>query len=255
MLLLLRDVTKLSATRAWRSWPVALALVVYAVAAAIAGILVMPLGMIGGIIMSFVIAACWSSYLELIAQAVAGNQIRIRWDDFKRTFGARLWDVVSVMFAFWIISFLTAPLAAGDNGAAVSGVLAVAIAFFFNAVPELLYQGRSRSFALLLDSARFMLANPLIWLLPNLVFAAIALGAAGLLSVQHPGELLVVFGAFFSSPFGALMVFKGIPPWGWPLALAGVHFVMVFRGTLFAALVSGGGNARLRAFQAAQRRD
>src|SRR4051812_11222284 len=168
MLLLFRDVTKLSAERAWRSWPVALALVVYAIVLVAAGILLAPLGYVGGFIMSFGIAACWSSYLELIAQAVAGNKVRVRWDEFKRTFGARLWDVVSVMFAFMIISFLTAPLATGDNGPAVSGVLAVAIAFFFNAVPELLYQGRSRSFALLLDSARFMLANPLVWLLPNL---------------------------------------------------------------------------------------
>jgi hypothetical protein len=255
MLLLYRDVFKLSALRAWQSWPVALALVVYAVVMVVAQILLRPLGLVGGILMGFALAACWSSYLELIAQAVAGNKVRLRWDELKRTFVARLWDVVSVMFAFWIISFLTAPLAAGDNGVAIAGILAVAIAFFFNAVPELLYQGRSRSFALLMDSARFMVANPLVWLLPNLAFAAIALGATGQLRVQHPGELLVVFGSFFSSPLTALGVIAGIPPWAWALALIGVHFVMVFRGTLFAALVSGGGNARLRAFQAAQRRD
>jgi hypothetical protein len=253
MLLIYRDVLKLSAQRAWQSWPVALALVIYAIVLVTSAILVSPLGWAGGFIMTFVLAACWSSYLELIAQAVAGSKVRVRWDEFKRTFGARLWDVVSVMFAFWIISFLTAPLATGDNGVAISGILALAIAFFFNAVPELLYQGRSRSFALLMDSARFMLAHPLVWLLPNLAFAAIALGATGQLRVQHPGELLVVFSSFFSSPLSAAAIFAGLPKWALPLALVAVHFIMVFRGTLFAALISSGGNARLRAFQAAQR--
>ena len=255
MFSLLRDVAKLSAERALRAWPVALSLVLYAIVIILTGMLLLPLGFVGAIALSFVVAACWSSYLELISQAVAGSKVRPRWDDFKRTFGARLWDVVSVMFAFWIISFLTAPLAAGENGPAVSGILAVAIGFFFNAVPELLYQGRSRSFALLLDSARFMLAHPLVWLLPNLAFAAIALGASGQLHVQHPGELLVVFSGFFASPMSAVQVFANIPIWAWPIALGGVHFVMVFRGTLFAALTTGGGNTRLRAFQAAQRRD
>ena len=53
------------------------------------------------------------------------------------------------------------------------------MAFFFNAVPELLYQGNSRSFALLIASGRFMVANPVVWLLPNIVFAALLLLPTG----------------------------------------------------------------------------
>jgi hypothetical protein len=255
MLSLYRKVAVAAAHNAVRAWPVALSLVVYALLLFQASLLARALGMVGGILLGLVAAACWSSYLELIAQAVAGSKIRIRWDDFKRTFGARFWDVISVMFAFWIISFVTRPLTAGANGPALAAILGIAMAFFFNAVPELLYQGSTRSFALLMASARFMLANPVVWLLPNLVFAAVALGAGGGLRGHRPAELLIAFGTTFSSPIGVAGLLAGLPLWSLPVVLFAVHYVMIFRGLLFRELTSGGGgNARLRAYQASMRR-
>ena len=253
MLSLYRKVTVLAARRAAAAWPVALSLVVYAILIVGAGRLLLPLGMVGGFLLGFVVAACWSSYLELISQAVAGSKIRINWQEFRRSFGVRLWDVVSVMFAFWIIALLSSPLETGANGEAIGAILGFAMAFFFNAVPELLYLGNSRSFALLLDSARFVMAHPVAWLLPNVVFAAIGLGASGNLAIHHPAEALILFGTTFSSPAGVLMIVSRLPRWSLPLVLAGLHFVMVFRGVLFTELASGGGNARLRAFQAKMR--
>lgn len=241
MLSLYRRVTVLAFQRALRAWPLALALFVYAAILLMARILIAPLGIVGGFILGFVMAACWSSYLELISQAVIGSKLRLDWNELKRTFGARLWDVVSVMFAFWIISMVTQPLTAGPNGDALAAIFAIAIAFFFNAVPELLYQGNERSFSLLLASARFMMANPVVWLLPNLLFAAAALAPFGGLQVQKPAELLLVFGSVFSSPLG---IIARMPLWSWPLVLLGLHFVMVFRGILFAELLRGGGRAR-----------
>ncbi|HEY7376245.1 MAG TPA: hypothetical protein VIF57_29050 [Polyangia bacterium] len=242
-----------AARRAVAAWPALLAYPVYAVILVAATMAFAPLGMIGGLLIGLVVAACWSSYLELISQAVAGSKIHIRWDDFRRTFLARFWDVISVMFAFWIISFLTGPLTKGPSGAAAAGVIGFAMAFFFNAVPELLYQGQSRSFALLLDSARFMFRFPVAWLLPNVLLAALALAASGLLrQISHPAEALIAFGSIFS--FGGIAaVFLGIPRWSLPIALVVLHYVMIFRGLLFHELVSGGGNARLRAFQAKMR--
>jgi hypothetical protein len=250
MLSLYRRVTVLAARRAAAAWPVALSLVAYAIIIYVGVLLTAPLGIVGGFLVGFAIAACWSSYLELISQAVAGSKIRVRWDDFKRSFGVRLWDVVSVMFAFWIIGLVTGPLEKGQNGEAIAAILGFAMAFFFNAVPELLYLGHSRSFALLMDSAKFVMAHPVVWLLPNLVFAAIALGASGNLAIHHPAEILILFGTTFSSPAGPLLILARLPPWSWPIVLAGLHFVMVFRGVLYTELTSGGGNARLRAFQA-----
>jgi hypothetical protein len=253
MLSLYRNVMVEAARRAVAAWPAALAFPVYAIILVAAAITLAPLGIIGGLLIGLVVAACWSSYLDLISQAVTGSKIRIRWDDFKRTFGARFWNVISVMFAFWIISFLTGPLTKGPSGPAAAGVIGFAMAFFFNAVPELLYQGQSRSFALLLDSARFMFRFPVVWLLPNLLFAALALWAAGLLQrISHPAEALILFGSIFSAT-GLIRVFASIPRWSLPIALVVVHYVMIFRGILFRELVSGGGNARLRAFQAKMR--
>jgi hypothetical protein len=255
MLSIYRRVIPAAARNAIRAWPAALSLVVYAVVLFLGMMVAGSLGIVGGILLGLVAAGCWSSYLELISQAVAGSPIRLHWDDFKQTFGTRFWDVISVMFAFFIISFLTGPLRTGPNGVAMSAILGIATAFFFNAVPELLYQGSSRSFALLMDSARFMLAHPVVWLLPNLVLAALALAAGGGLRFQRPAELVIAFGNIFSSPTGVAGLFAGVPLWALPLALFGLHYAMIFRGMLFKELTgAGAGNARLRAFQAASRR-
>ncbi len=250
MLSLFREVTLLSARRAARAWPVALSFFVYAAIMLAAANLLAPLGMIGGLVLGLVLAACWSSYLELASQAVAGSKIRLGWHEFRRTFVARLWDVVSVMFAFWIISLLMGPALRGPNGERVAAIFGLAVAFFFNAVPELLYQGHSRSFALLVESGRFMIANPVVWLLPNVVFASLLLLPTGRLAVERPAELLLVFGGTFSSPLGLAAMVTAWPTWTWPLILFGLHYAMVFRGILFQKLSSGTGNARLRAFRA-----
>jgi len=254
MLHLYRKVAVTAARNAVRAWPVALSLVAYALILFGASLVTRSLGIIGGLVLGLVAAACWSSYLELISQAVAGSSILLRWDDFKRTFGARFWDVISVMFAFFIISFLTRPLGNGPNGAATTAILGIAMAFFFNAVPELLYQGDTRSFALLLASARFMLANPVVWLLPNILFATAVMAAGGGLHFEKPAEVLLAFGNTFSSPLGVIGLFSGLPLWVLPVALFALHYAMIFRGVLFRELVGGGGNARLRAFQAHMRR-
>jgi hypothetical protein len=136
----------------------------------------------------------------------------------------------------------------------MSAILGFAIAFFFNAVPELLYQGSSRSFALLIESARFVMEHPVAWFAPNVLFVALALWATGGLSLRHPVEFLIAFGNLFSSPVQVGALVTRLPVWAWPLALWVVHFAMLFRGLLFKELQSGGGNARQRAFRAAMGR-
>jgi hypothetical protein len=253
MLLLFRDAIVMAARYAVRSWPVALSFFVYAVILMAASMVLAPLGIIGGLVLGLVVAACWSSYLELVSQAVAGSKIRLTWAELRRTFMARFWDVISVMFAFWIISLLMGPLMRGPDGERVAALFGIAVAFFFNAVPELLYQGQSRSFALLIASGRFMIAHPVVWMLPNLVFASLLLLPTGRLAVNHPIELLLVFGKTFSSPLGLAAMVAAWPIWIWPLLLFGLHFIMVFRGILFQKLSAGLDNPRLRAFKAKMR--
>jgi hypothetical protein len=250
MLAMYRDLLVLAFRRSVKAWPVAFSVLLYAAILVAGGIVLMPLGIVGGILLSLLAAACLSSYLHLLSQAVSGS--RVVWTDVKRGFAARFWDVVSVMFAFWILSFLTTFLirGAGPNGPAVGAMVGLAMAFFFNPVPELLYLGHSRSFALLGDSARFVLANPVAWFVPNLVFAAILLAPTGELAVGHPGELLLLFERIFSRG-GVIQAMTGAPLWAIPLLLLFLHYVMVFRGLLFGELSSG--NPRLRAFRAQQR--
>lgn len=253
MLWLYRNVFTEAVRRSIRSWPAMLSLVVYAIILAVASKLASRLGIVGSLVFSLVYAACWSSYLELISQAVSAPKFRITWDEFRMTFWVRFGDVISVMFAFWIISFVLAAMMRGPQAMAIWGITSFAMAFFFNAVPELLYLGNSRSFALLIESGKFVMEHPVVWFLPNILLAALALLAVGALNVAHPAELLILFGSVFSSPDGIAKLILGLPVWGIPIALLALHFAMVFRGLLFKELSSGRSNPRWREFQSRMR--
>lgn len=251
MWLLYRDTALLAAKRAFKAWPVAFSLVAYAVVLTLAGGLTAALGPLRGLAMGLVVAACLASYVQLLEAAVAGTPIR--WHILETGFRSRFSDAIGIVFAFFVIGWLASALlapAAGSNGPAVIAILGVAMAFFFNAVPELLYQGQAgvRSFGLLAASARFMMAHAGAWLLPNLLFAVVLLLPAGLLRVRHPGEAVLLLGTAFS-PAGIAAAIASAPPWSWPLLLILVHYAMVFRGLLFGEL--GTFNPRMRAFRRA----
>lgn len=245
----------LAARRALRAWPVAFSLVLYALIFLLAGQLLAPLGPLRGFAIGLILAACLSSYLHLISHAVDGS--RIRFADLRQSFGARFWDVISVLFAFWIIDliveYVIAP-AAGPKAPVVGALVGLAMAVFFNPVPELLYQGSSRSFQLLADSARFVSRSGLEWLIPNVIFALILLAPLGLLG--GPAGQVVLQIASLLSPqndgMGLFNVFVKAPLALQLPMLVFVHWLMVFRGLLFRELVSG--NPRQRRFRDAWRR-
>jgi hypothetical protein len=241
------ETAALAARRALRAWPVAFSLVLYALVLALLTPLVGPLGMAGGIIVMLVLAACLSSYLHLISHVVAG--IRLRWSDLRQSAGARFWDVISVLFAFWVldlaIRYVLAP-AAGPKAPIVIALVGLATAVFFNPVPELLYQGTSRSFLLLADAVRFVSRHGLEWLIPNLLFAAALLAPLG--KLHGPAGQVVLDMAQLLAPnnqgMALLALFWQAPPWLQLPMLVFVHFVMVFRGILFKELTSGGSRQR-----------
>ncbi|MDX2024464.1 MAG: hypothetical protein SF187_29750 [Deltaproteobacteria bacterium] len=252
MISLYFDVAKTAGKRAIKAWPVAFSVLIYAAIMAAAMYLFGSMGMIGGFIMGFIMAGCFSSYLTLLDNTVSGH--KSRWADLKSGFGARFWDVISVMFAFWVLGLASRVLvnAAQEKAPAMQAIIGLVIAVFFNVVPELLYQGSTRSFALLMESGRFITKNWMSWFPPNLLFAAVALAPQGMLWVDHPGELLLLFNRVFSTS-GPLLLFARVPLWLMPLPLLFLHFVMVYRGVLFKELAHS--NPRLRAFREAQRRD
>lgn len=241
--------------RGVRAWPVMFSLVLYALIFMVVSELVGPLGPIGGFILGLVLAGCFSSYIHLISQVVAGT--KVQFSDVRQSFGARFWDVVSVLFAFWVIDLVITKViapAAGPKGPVVVALFGLAMAVFFNPVPELLYQGQSRSFQLLMESGRFISRHGLEWLLPNVLFAVALLAPLGML--HGPAGLIVLNISSLLSPnndgMGLYALFSRAPLYLQIPMLLFVHFVMVFRGLLFGALVAGG--ARPRNLQGAWKR-
>jgi hypothetical protein len=241
------ETARLAARRAARAWPVAFSLVLYAAIVMITAKLVSPLGRAGGFVLGMVMAACFSSYIHLISQAVAGSRLKLA--DLKQSFGARFWDVVSVLFAFWIIDlivgYVIAP-AAGPKADVVVALVGLAMAVLFNPVPELLYQGSTRSFQLLMESGTFVSKHGLEWLLPNILAAAAMLAPLGLL--HGPAGQVVLTVADLLSPsnngMGVYSVFSRAPIYLQLPMLVFVHWLMVFRGLLFGELTRGGSRRR-----------
>ena len=229
-----------------RGWPAALALLLYAVAFQLAGSLLGQLGIIGGFLTGFFIAFLISSYLHLLALVVAGRPIRFA--DVRESFGARFWDVVSVLFAIWILQYVLGALTAGagERGAIVMVLVALAMAVFFNPVPELIYlgQGRSRSFALLAESGRFISAHWPEWLGPNALFAVLILAPSGLLEGGPVAARILSMQSLFSIQ-GLVITVLVIPNWLKPIMLIFITWAMVFRGLLFVELATGQ-NRRMR---------
>jgi hypothetical protein len=158
-----------------------------------------------------------------------------------------------VFFAFWIIDFaLTQVIApvAGPNGFIVVALAGLAMAVLFNPVPELLYQGESRSFQLLFESGRFISKHGLEWLLPNVLMAVLLMAPLGLL--HGPAGQVVLHVATILSPrndgLGVFALFQRAPIYLQLPMLLFVHWLMMFRGLLFAELTRG--SARQRANRA-----
>ena len=89
---------------ALRAWPAAAVLPLYAGLLQIGGGLLAPMGMVGGLLLGLLLAFLASSYLSLVSLAVAGR--KIGFVDFRESFLAHFGDVISVMFATWVIQLV-----------------------------------------------------------------------------------------------------------------------------------------------------
>jgi hypothetical protein len=205
-----------------RNWPVLGSLFVYALVMSAALALAPALGLIGGFLLSFVWAACVGSFLYLVEMIV--RTARVTLDDFRRSAGAYLWDVVGVTFVLWIAFRLLAPvLATVPQGPMLLLGLNIVVLVFFNAVPELMYLGRCSSLELLGESYVFIGENWIEWFPVTFALGALVL---------------------------ALAVLPVAPVLQWPKLAAVallVYYTMVVRGLLFLEL--HGSTRRSRAFR------
>jgi len=228
-----------------RGWPAGVALLFYATVLQLARGALAQLGIAGGFLLGFVVAFLISSYLHLLSLAVADRRIRLL--DVRESFGARFWDVVSVLFALWVIQLLVELVTsgAGDRGRIVVVLVGLTMVVFFNAVPELIYlaRGQVRSFALLMESARFISAHWPEWLVPTALMGAVVLAPFGLVQHGTAAERLLNMTSLFSLD-GIVLVVVAMPLWLKPLMLLFITWAMVFRGLLFATLATGAARKR-----------
>ncbi len=223
-----------------RGWPAGVALLLYATVFQAASVKLAALGQVGGFIVGFVMAFLLSSYLHLVSLVVTDH--RIGFNDVRESFMARFWDVVSVLFALWVIQLLVAFVTsgAGDRGAIIGVLVDLTMVVFFNAVPELIYlsRGEVRSFGLLMASGRFVTQHWPEWLGPTVLMGAVILAPFGLVQASGAAVRVLAIQQLFSIG-GIVGVVVAMPLWLKPVMLLFITWAMVFRGLLFAALASG----------------
>jgi len=221
-LALYRRTLRRAAELTLRNWPVLGSLFVYAAVMSAATVLAAALGIVGGFLLSLVWAACVGSFLSLVEMIVRSGRVTL--DDFRRSAGVYLWDVVGVTFVLWIaFQLLTPALATIPQGRMLLLGLMLIVLVFFNAVPELIYLGRCSSLELLGESYAFIGENWIEWF-----------------------PLTVVLGALVL----ALDALPLAPLFEWPKLAAVallVYYTMVVRGLLFLEL--HGSTRRSRAFR------
>jgi hypothetical protein len=152
--------------RAWdcvrRNWVVSFAPLVYGVGLSLAGLLISPLGIVGGLLFNLARLACVSSGLYLIE-----NMVRLgkaNFDDFLKGFTAYFWELVQISFILWIpMQVLAMVLASTPNGALIYFLIQVTLYTLLNPVPEFIYQTRSSGVELLSASYNFIVENWIEW--------------------------------------------------------------------------------------------
>ena len=211
-----------AATLTLTNWPVLITLFVYAAIVVGAVAIGSLLGLLGGLLVGIVWAACVGSFLHLVEMMVRTSRVTL--EDFRRSFGTYVWDVMGVLFILWMFMLLIEPaLRSMDRGPAIVLSAYLLILVFFNAVPELIYLGHFSSLQLLRESYVFIGENWIEW------FPASLTTMAALYWVATP-------------PLGGLF--------GWlqtALVALLLYFAMVVRGLLFIELHDS--NQRSRAFQ------
>jgi hypothetical protein len=205
-----------------KNWPVLGSVFAYSAIMSVTTVVAVRLGILGGFVLSFVWAACVGSFLYLVEMIVRTSKVTL--EDFRRSFGTYLWDVVGITFVFWIFFTLATPaIAQLPQGFLILLFVEIAGFVVFNAVPELIYLGHYSSLALLSESYAFIAANWIEWFPANLVAAGILYAVA---AVRLDG-----FAVYVQTGVLGLLV----------------YFTMVMRGLLFVEL--NGSTQRSRAFK------
>ena len=180
------------------SWPLALLAIGYpALLAALSSVLG-RFGFVGGMVWTAAAAACFSSWLFFLEQIVRGRgTVDLR--ELPASFGAYLGDLLNVGFLLFLLQLVAAFVLAPFPLLLI--VFGLAVFAFLNAVPELVYLGRSGAAELLAESYRFIAANWIEWFPPNLLLVAAVL-AVDMVLPDGPLGLISAAGAGLVAAYG-----------------------------------------------------
>lgn len=207
-----------------------------------------PLGFAGGFVVFLAIVASASSFLAVIADVVGSG--RVRFQEIGASFGGYFGRLVSVFFLFWILG-LVLSMAVAPNPGLLWLQIAINVGCFvvFNAVPELIYQGRNDGMALLQDAIEFTRDNLVEWFVPValmllpffLIDTQTGFLVMARLDVRNALDLMMGAVAGWLPLSGMAQVLVAVL-----LASTLLAWIMLFRGFLFRSL--SGSNRRQRLF-------
>jgi hypothetical protein len=181
-----------------KNWPLGLLAVAYPMLLAALSRVLAPYGFVGGMVWTAAAAACFSSWLHFLEQVVNGRG-RTDLRDLAASFGTYLGDVLNVGFLLFLLqlgaAFVLAPFPL------LLIVFALAVLVFLNAVPELIYLGRSAAAELLAESYRFIGTNWIEWFPANVLLIGVVLGVEAILPAGPLG-LISAAGAGLVAAYG-----------------------------------------------------
>ena len=224
-----RVVVKRSAQLLRENWAVVFAPFAYSVFLSVAGIFLIPFGLVGGLLLLLASNACMSSGLHLLENIL--NSRKADFNDFFKGFTVYLWEIVRIAFILWIpMMLVSSVLTPIPNGNIIVMFIQIALYIILNAVPELIYQSRASGIELLVASYYFIIENWPEWFAPNIIITF-----AGWVLMQALNPLASVLAA----PLHLFIIASLI---GFFLT-----YLMIFRGLLFSEL--NGSNRRARVYR------
>lgn len=212
-----------------RNWQAALVLIIYTIITSVAVIIASRLGMLGGILLAVVSAACIGSYLYLIETILNSRIANI--NDFKNSFTPYLRRVMNVTFYIWIASLVYSllilrALVAIPYGTVVNLLINLAVLVLLNPLPEFIYQTYHADLNIFRACFEFMKENFIEWMVPNVI----------LLSTVY---FLMTGGISFTLGAGVIAIIK------YAAGLFILLFTMLYRGILFRFLNESTRRSRL----------
>ncbi len=216
------------------------------------GGLAMNLGFAGGFLMFLATAACASSFLTVVGEAVSHGHIRFT--EIGQTFGRFFSRLITVFFMFWIVRLLLGMIvSANPNMLWLMIAVNTGIFIAFNPIPELIYQGTNDGMALLEDALQFTRDNLVEWLVPVaimmtpffLIDIRVGFRVMAELDIQNALQLVLGASAAWLPLDGPLLSIVATA-----LASALLVWAMLFRGFLFRALAHSGRRQRIFASRA-----